>query len=74
MSLGRIGVNIMVPVLASRQEEAGLFLPQSFVFQGKNYKVAPKDPRDSDTSIHNMVSWQGGLRVRMPSRTGNGVR
>lgn len=56
MSLGRIGINIMVPVLASRQEEAGLFLPQFFVSR-KNYKVAPKDPRDS---THQSIIWSHG--------------
>ena len=72
MSLDRIGVNIMVLVLASRQEEAALFASVFCVLR-KYRKVAPSI-RESQTSIQNIVSYQRGLRVRVTSRARNGVR
>lgn len=72
MSLDRIGANIMALVLASRQEEAALFASVFCVLR-KCCKVTPS-MRESQTSIQNIVSYQGGLRVRVTSRTRNGVR
>lgn len=56
----RPGVNIMVPVLASGQEEAGCFLRQSFVFQGNATKLPSRAP---ESWTHQAALWSHSRRL-----------